>query len=373
MARLVFLLHLLLLYFFCYQLLAEAKVNFEKKSVELNPAIVRHSINTVSNNVLLTATVLEIDLSSKNISIKVGLPGQENLKVKDYLSNIVKNTMAYVGINANFFDVVIGNPLGTLISDKEWLVGPVYNRAAIGFSDDKKILIGRVMLQGNVSVYRGFLNKALFGKFNIDGLNIPYHLYKEVGLYTTNWDEILVVPENKIAVAVSNGCIERKKITSIEIPHNGYVLVSDANSVLELLKDGDCLEIQWQTNPNWSSVVEAISGGPYLIMNGQIFIDVVDERFNFSAKDVHAPRSAIGVGKNEKLYLIAASGTKNGKSIGLTLEQLAKFLKNLDLKEAINLDGGRSTTLVIGDKVVNELQDKHERKISNGLLIFYDN
>lgn len=344
---------------------------FEKESKEIKPGIVRHTIRTVSDKGPVTAHVLEVDLSNEKISVKVGLPNKVEIKSKEYLTNIVKNEMAFAGINANYFDVKVGNPLGTLITEGEWLIGPIYDRVAIGFTSDKKVLIDKVMLSGTATVYRGFRKKP-FAMFDIDALNIPIHLYKKVGLFTLNWDEKLELPNNRVAISVVDGCVKQIKSGAVDIPRNGYVLVSNDDFVLNFLKRKDCIDVEWNSIPEWSSVQESISGGPYLVMNGQIYIDEKEQNFKFANKDTYAPRSAVGVGKDGKLYLIAVEGKKENHTSGFTLKQLAKFLKTIGLKDAINLDGGGSTTLVLDGKIINKLSDHHERKISNGLLIFYN-
>ena len=343
---------------------------FITESSELKPGITRHYIRTVSERGPVVANALEVDLGNENISVKVGLPDDKKIKAKDTLLNIVKNSMAYAGINANYFDVKVGNPLGTLITDGTWLTGPVYDRVALGVSEDKQVYIDQIMLIGVATVYRGFRKKP-FAMFDIDGLNIPFSLYKKIGLFTQNWDEELVLPEKKVAKVVNEGCIKKVVEGSVKIPKDGYVLVSNENYILDYLKKRDCIKIEWQTQPDWSNVKEAVSGGPYLIKNSEIFIDEKIQNFKFAKKDTYAPRSAVGIGKNGKLYLIAVDGRLNGYSVGVTLEQLAKLLKKLDLKEAINLDGGGSTTLIADEKILNKFSDHHERKISNGLLIFY--
>jgi len=346
------------------------KKYFTVESAELKPGITKHYIRTVSERGPVVANALEVDLSSEKISVKVGLPDLKKIKAKDTLLNIVKNQKAYAGINANYFDVKVGNPLGTLITEGTWITGPVYGRVAVGFSDDKKVYIDQIMLNGLVTVYRGFRKKP-FAMFDIDGLNIPFSLYKKIGLFTKNYDEELTLPENKTAKVIVRGCIRKLMDAAVKVPDNGYVLVSNENYVLDFLKKRDCMKIEWQTYPDWSLVTEAVSGGPYLIKNGQIYIDEKKQNFKFAKKDTYAPRSAIGVGKDGKLYLVAVDGRQNGYSVGVTLEQLAELLKKLDLKDAINLDGGGSTTLVADGKILNKLSDRHERKISNGLLIFY--
>src|SRR3989338_900485 len=339
---------------------------------ELKPGIKLHTVQTTNNRGPIVAYVLEVDLANKNISIKAGLPDKDKIKVKDTLTNIVKSHRAFAGINANYFDVKAGNPLGTLIADNEWIVGPVYNRAALGISKDNEVFIDKVMLIGNVTVYRGFRKKELC-MFFVDGLNIPYDFYKGVGLFTSNWGKELILPENKVARIVKGGRINKieEDVLEIKIPSNGYALIAREDYVLDFLEKGDRLKIEWLREPDWSLVTEAISGGPYLLKEGMIFIDEKEENFRFSKNDTYAPRSAVGIGKNNNLFLIAVDGRNNNHSVGLSLYELADLLKKLEITDAINLDGGGSTTLVVEGKVVNKLSDRHERKISNGLLIFY--
>lgn len=355
----------------CFSLSSFSKtIEFSKETINLKPGISKHLIRTENERGEVVLNVLEVDLLNKNISIKVGMLNEKKIKAKAKLSEIVKKEKAYAGINANYFDVKVGNPLGTLITDGKWLVGPVYDRAAIGFTKDRKILIDRVMLTGFAKASRGFRRKPI-AMFEIDGLNIPPHLYKQIGLFTNNFDEEFIIPENKTVIFVKDGRVRDINDPSIKIPDDGYVIVGNNNGLLNSLKKKDRLKINWQSSPDWSDVTEAVSGGPYLIMNSEVYVDEAEQKFKFAKKDAFAARSAIGIGNNGNLFLITVNGRRDKKS-GLTLKEFAAFLNKLELKEAINLDGGGSTTLVVDGKTINELSERHERKISNGLLIFYN-
>ena len=343
---------------------------FVKESTVLKPGIIKHFIRTEVERGPIVANALEIDLSNENISLKAILPNRSKIKGKESLSKLVKDEMAFAGINANYFDVKMGNPLGAFITDGSWVTGPILNRAAIGFTENNDVFIDQVKLTGKASIYRGF-RKKLHSMFEIDGLNTPFGLYKKVGFFTSDFDSELSLPKGKEAILVKEGCVKKIESRSVEIPEDGYVLLSSDIYHFDDLKKKDCLKIDWESIPNWSNVVEAVSGGPYLIMNGEIYIDQEEQRFKFSSKDAFAPRSAIGIGKNGKLYLVTIDGRKYGYSVGATFQELAEILKKLNLKEAINLDGGGSTTLVANGEVVNTLSEHHERKISNALLIFY--
>ena len=342
---------------------------FEKESVQLKPGIVKHLIRTVNERGPIVLHLLEIDLLNKNISFKVGMPNGEKIKAKETLTQIVKEQMAFAGINANYFDVKVGNPIGTLITGGTWVTGPVYDRVAIGFTDDNKVFINQVMLSGTVTAHRGFRRKAR-AEIEIDGLNTALNLYNTAGLFTKNWDEKIEVPKGKIALVVKNDLIKKIEDGNVAIPDDGYIIVGN-KTYFKSVKKKDRLTIKWKSEPDWSEVKEAISGGPYLIMDGEVYVDEQRQRFKFAIRETFAPRSAIGIGQNGNLFLIAVDGRKPGFSAGLNLKELAEILKKLDLQEAINLDGGGSTTLVADGGIINSLSERHERKISNALLIFY--
>jgi exopolysaccharide biosynthesis protein len=71
------------------------------------------------------------------------------------------------------------------------------------------------------------------------------------------------------------------------------------------------------------------------------------------------------------LVLVTVDGRQPRKSVGLTLEELAQLMIELGCREALNLDGGGSTTLVIRNRVVNSPSDQSgERPVSDALLIY---
>ena len=98
-------------------------------------------------------------------------------------------------------------------------------------------------------------------------------------------------------------------------------------------------------NPN-TSLFNAVGGNERLILNGAIVA---------TDTSIH-PRSAAGVTENGKLLLVAVDGRNAGHSLGIETTELAKILKRFGAYNAINLDGGGSTTLVFADpspRVVN--------------------
>ena len=346
---------------------------FFKETSSIKPGINKHLIHTVGKRGPIVIHVVEINLNNKKISFKVGMPNNKSIQSKETLSNLVKEQMAFVGVNANYFDVNKGNPLGTLITNGTWLVGPIYNRVAVGFSKHNKVSIDQVKLIGEATAYEDSVTKKIpKAMFTINGLNTPAYLYDKVGLYTQNWGSELDLGKNQIALLVQNDQVKKIATKKVKIPTDSYVLVGGKSTPLMSIQKNDMIDIQWDSSPDWSDIQESISGGPYLIMSGKVYIDEKEQRFKFSTKDTYAPRSAIGIDSRDKLYLITVDGRKSNYSVGVSLEEFAHLLTKLHLKEAINLDGGGSTTLVADGKIINTLSERHERKISNGLLVFYE-
>jgi len=97
----------------------------------------------------------------------------------------------------------------------------------------------------------------------------------------------------------------------------------------------------------------AIGGGPVLLQNGEIKITNNEERkFGGKAINNHEPRTAIGYTKDQKLIILVCEG-RSDSAAGLTLIQEAEIFKDLNCIEALNLDGGGSSCMMINGKETN--------------------
>ena len=116
---------------------------------------------------------------------------------------------------------------------------------------------------------------------------------------------------------------------------------------------------------------QVLSFGPGLVENGEISVDEGDE---VGKAMVDNPRTAIGIIDTNHYVLVVSDGRTN-ESSGLTLYQLANFIKGLGVKQAYNLDGGGSSTMVFKGKVINKPTTNgntiSERKVSDIVYIGY--
>lgn len=136
------------------------------------------------------------------------------------------------------------------------------------------------------------------------------------------------------------------------------------------LKSNVVLQISTASSPSLSLARGALCGGPVLIRDGkrQKIRAEADAAYEFSSMLEQHPRSAIGWNE-DSFFLVEVDGRQKDLSVGMTLEELSTFLAKLGCKEAMNLDGGGSSTLWYDGEVRNNPCDGYERTIANSLVI----
>ena len=128
----------------------------------------------------------------------------------------------------------------------------------------------------------------------------------------------------------------------------------------------DLKDIEWK----WWKMRTAVGGGPVLIHDGRIWITNKEEQL-FSGGDLDRhPRTAMGYTKDGHLIILAVQGRSPGIAEGATLEEVAKMLSDLRCYEAVNLDGGGSSCMLINGKETIKPSDKDgERPVPAVFLI----
>lgn len=276
---------------------------------------------------------------------------------KRTVRNIAQRTNSIVAINGGFFKPQTGVPLGTLMIDKKIYTGPIYDRVALGIFKDGYD-VGRVQLDGKI-----IGNNQ---EIKIDNINQPRMLSSYILAYTRDWGKYAPVsPQYGVQLQIVGNKITAASANPLSIPENGYVLVGP-KSKLGKLFGADYVDVEIKTNPKWENVQHIISGGPYLIKDNQIFIDMTAQKLQSIGG--RNPRTAIGYTEDNNLVLVAVDG-REGSSVGLTLVELAKLMKTLGCTNAINLDGGGSTVMYVKGQIVNHPHQPGGIALSNALVI----
>jgi exopolysaccharide biosynthesis protein len=137
---------------------------------------------------------------------------------------------------------------------------------------------------------------------------------------------------------------------------------------------GMALSISTRTEPEVQNALMAIGGGPLLVEHGwRHAFGPKPKRKSLPASVTHIwekhPRSALGWNR-DSFFLVAVDGRQPGLSDGMTIKELAAFMKDtLGCAEAMNLDGGGSATLWHDGQVRNVPSDGEERPVANALII----
>ena len=264
------------------------------------------------------------------------------LASKSKISNIANRENAIVAINGGYFKPQTGVPLGTLMINKKVYTGPIYDRVAMGIFDNG-FDMARVQLRAQVETNKGGLK--------IDNINQPRMLSTHTIVYTSDWGEYSPpCPKYGVQIVVENGKATRMSYGSNRIPKDGFVIVG-AEKNLNSIKDAKRFKLNVKINPEWKDVKHIISGGPYLIKNGDIYVDMTAQKLGSIGG--RNPRTAIGYTRDNHLIMLTADG-REGSSIGLTLVELANLMKELGCVNAMNLDGGGSTVMFVKGQVVNK-------------------
>ncbi|KUK13504.1 MAG: Putative periplasmic protein (DUF2233), partial [bacterium 42_11] len=308
---------------------------------------------------------LKFNPKSNKLTLRVGLAGNQ-VQNRERLSDICARLNAIGGINGGFFKAD-GDPVGALMIDGFLISEPFQNRGCFGWNEKGDFIFGRVSWEGMLETQSGIV-------LSIDGLNRKPS-GEEIIIYTPFYGEYLKLEtETKIAI------IRNWKVTEIKnghqefIPQDGFIVVGygEKEREIESLRIGEQVSLKAYLIPEkkdtkWRKITFLIQGGPMLIENGEIVNQ--DEGFSEELLNKKHPRTIIGETQDGKLLLMVVDGRNPIRGEGLTIEELKTILKKLKLKNALNLDGGGSTTLYLKGKLYNMPSDGKEREISYALVI----
>lgn len=301
--------------------------------------------------------VVEINQKlNPNLQINPKL-SSSRLASKSTITTLARKNNSLVAINGTYFKPQTGVPLGTLMINGKIYTGPIYNRVAMGIFDEG-FDMARLELNAQVKSFKGNLK--------VDNINQPRMLSTHVIVYTPEWGSFAPPsPKYGKQIAVENGKIVSIGTQTMPIPHNGYVIVGPDERLSKLYR-AKHVDLDIKTIPNWDNVKHIISGGPYLVKNGEVFVDMTEQKLG--AIGGKNPRTAIGYTQDGNFIMVAVDG-REGASVGLTLKELAWFMKSIGCINAMNLDGGGSTVMYVNGRVVNMPKVKGGIALSNALTI----
>lgn len=155
----------------------------------------------------------------------------------------------------------------------------------------------------------------------------------------------------------------------VRVPR-GYALLMGTGSHktwVESLQMGARVSASWKTEGfDWDRIHNVMGGGPILLRNGE-YVGPGAGNDNFN--DTRHPRTAVGRTADGRVWYVVIDG-RQATSVGATLRETAEVLRRWGCVDAINLDGGGSSTLNLFGATLNRPSGGQERAISNGILFF---
>ena len=291
-----------------------------------------------------------------NIEIAPQLASTD-LKHRATIRTIAARNNSIAAVNGTYFKPQNGVPLGTLMINRKVYTGPIYNRVAMGIGNNEYKM---AQVQFNSTLKAGREN------LKIDNINQPRMLSTYVLLYTKDWGQTSPTPPKYgVNIAIKDNKITTISYGSTAIPENGYV-ISGPKAKLEPFFSAKKISLDIKMVPEWENVNHIISGGPYLVKDGSVFIDVTAQKLGaITGKN---PRTAIGYTAENEFIMVTVDGREQA-SVGMTLGELARMMKEFGCVNAMNLDGGGSSVMYVNGRVVNNPAQKGGIPISNALTI----
>ena len=283
----------------------------------------------------------------------------------EYLQSIALRNRAPIAINGGYYEMTgtfQGESVGALKIDGEWLSEPEQGRGVVGFrtvNGKIETYMDRIVLQHQVVFSNGTT-------LEIDGINRG-RLRNELVIYRPNFHLTTLTMHDGVEVVVRNDKVVQvhDRQGSSHIPNDGYVLSANGQKRESLLKHielGNRVEIRETVIPElvgdsklWTSLTHIVGGGPLLLRNGVKSTTTLFEHEGFDPP-FHSfwhPRTAIGKKADGTLLFVTITGADPRVRRGVKLHKLANLFSEWGATEAVNLDGGSSSMMVIRNKVVS--------------------
>jgi len=338
--------------------------------------------------------VLEVDPARVH-----GVLSNNRVAGRERVSRMSRRVGAVAGVNGSYFRPS-GDPVGVMAIDGTLLSEPLEGRSAlvVGASG---AAVGPIRFRGAVTI--NGVDRLIDGVERPRGLipacggrggDVPTSRPNAVLICTDSSELVLLSPrygarpprEGGVEAVLRNGTVARVRAPGIGgVPSDGLLLTgtgdaarflrnaalprSRADIKLTLTAAGRPLDLAQQTL--------VVGAGPRLLRGGRVAVTAKAEGFappqapafygTFVAS--RHPRTLAGVRADGKLLLVTVDGRRPGWSTGLTLFEAARLMRSLGARDALNLDGGGSSTMTVRGEVVNRPSDRGgERRVSNAVV-----
>jgi exopolysaccharide biosynthesis protein len=322
-------------------------------------------------------------LDTARVQIESGLSNDEVMNA-ERVDGIAARRQAIAAVNAGFFNVKNGEPAGLLKVAGELVSDTVLTRGAVAIHSPAG---GRQQFffdQVSARVQAQFTMDTQPVTVAIDGVDTTRERGKLM-LYTPAYHADTDTAPNGTEWVLGGKPLKvidiRRDLGKTPIPKDGAVLSYgglDPPSPLDWLLAGSSIAFKttWKIlngtpESRFEEAREIINGAGLLVRDGKALSgwQATENLLPTTFTDVRHPRTVIGVDRRGYLWLIAIDG-RQSHSVGMTFAELQALCRRLDFEHALNLDGGGSTTMVVGAEIVNRPSDATgPRPVSDAILV----
>lgn len=346
--------------------------------IKLSSGITYEKIEKYTTLGWMNVNVIRANLNDKYTQISP-LTNKDGSSNKATLSTMIKTSGAVAGVNGDYFLTTSGVPTysyGTLINDGNMITSPLPFNNPIQYPTVSRLLDGSV----DISVWNPKM--TLYGTdgtaFNVAVYNKTSGLYWGPVILTSDWDDMSVGYDGKtdiVEIVVVNNYVTDVRVNqpSTIIPEEGFVISSTGPTTMANLKKsfeaGKLTSLNIELDFAQSDIDFAFGGLNYLVKDGAI------NEISSEALKTH-PRTAIGFSKDNSEMIFVTVDGRNKDIEGLKQTELADLLIDLGCYNAVNMDGGGSTTMGVdflnnaNVTIVNMPSDGRERALASGVGVF---
>jgi hypothetical protein len=323
----------------------------------------------------ISARLVEIATGAARLDLELGKDGKQG---RDTVASMAARRSALAAINAGFFGTT-GDPAGVLKIDGLLISDTMRPRGAVAFAtpDGPPLLFDRVTATARLRARN--TNVAVTGVDTTRGQAAVVVYTARYGATTrtagagTEW----TVEGSPLAVTNILRTPPSAQ-TSSAIPARGFVIsVSGAvPAALARLKRGDRVDlaVDYATvkgpREAWAKADDIVSGAGLLLWRGNDVTDWAEEKLAREGfVDARHPRTLIGRDRDGDTWLVVVDGRQPERSVGMSLPELTDFARRIGLVDALNLDGGGSSTMVVKGEIVNRPSDPLPRPVSDAIVV----
>jgi len=340
-------------------------------------------------NVPWSIKILEVDLTVPGNKITTALAndrlgaGFEKTSALSKRKSVSGNVVVGA-VNGDFYGISApNNPYGFLgnsqIINSEYVFGRAHIRSSFGVMNHKKPVVQVIDFFTTITPKNSqpkIVNECNSQR-GTDAL-ILYNKYFGPSTLTNSFGaEIELIPIDSFVTNSNTRCVVNQKVSNVgnmTIQPGRYILSGHGVSKTFLEQNfnvGDTVILKMGTSPIIGNVTALIGGGPRLLINGVKPPTYVGfEGFGSDFVNTRHPRTAVGFNQDStKVFFVVVDGRQSNLSVGMTIDELANLMLSVGAYNAVNLDGGGSSTMVIHNQVVNSPSDPGgERSVANALF-----